>query len=321
MSSAPDNNISRIKLQKILAAIGSEPAEDTTLIGSTEYDWHRPRYFNSRELEKLDDFTREIAAMLSKKLTDSLQNRLEVTVVSTTQHYADEFLSQTSEEKKNDYNLAFGTDQNPLCGVVSIPLQTAIFIVMQLLSDSESEKDSDRVLSELEESLLLDIIHAIIETLSNSFDNYYFHATGNIVKGQPCLELQGTEELCAITFNIKKADSENNSEVRLLMFCNTLDPIAGKTTQVDGEFSAEDISKAIVDRLQEVLVTITAQLGSAVLTFEEVMSLQPCDILLLDKEINEPVELIVQDRALFRGQPAKSAGSYAVVITELCEMK
>ncbi|MBA7706294.1 hypothetical protein ES703_115146 [subsurface metagenome] len=321
MSSAPDNNISRIKLQKILAAIGSEPTEDTTLIGSTEYDWHRPRYFNSRELEKLDDFTREIAAMLSKKLTDSLQNRLKVTVASTTQHYADEFLSQTSEEKKNDYNLAFGTDQNPLCGVVSIPLQTAIFIVTQLLSDSESEKDSDRVLSELEESLLLDITHAIIETLSNSFDNYYFHATGNIVKGQPCLELQGTEELCAITLNIKKTDSENNSEARLLMFCNTLDPIIGKTTQVDGEFSAEDISKAIVDHLQKVLVTITARLGSAVLAFEEVMSLQPCDILLLDKEIDEPVELIVQDQALFRGQPAKSAGNYAVVITELCEMK
>ena len=321
MSSAPDDNISRIKLQKILAAIGSEPAEDTTLIESTEYDWHRPRYFNSRELEKLDDFTREIAAMLSKKLTDSLQNSLEVTVASTTQHYADEFLSQTSEEKKNDYNLAFGTDQTPLCGVVSIPLQTAIFIVMQLLSDSEPEKDSDRVLSELEESLLLDIIHVIVETLSNSSDNYDFHATGSIVKGQPCLELQGTEELCTITFNIKKTGSENNSEAKLLMLCDTLAPIAGKTIQAAGGFSAEDISKAIVDRLQEVLVTITARLGSAVLTFEEVMSLQPCDILLLDKEIDEPVELIVQDRALFRGQPAKSAGSYAVVITELCEMK
>jgi hypothetical protein len=248
MSTAPDNNISRIKLQKVLAAIGSEPAEDTTPIESTEYDWHQPRYFNNRELEKLDDFTREIATMLSKKLTDSLQNKLEVTVASTTQHYADEFLSQTSEEKKNDYNLAFGTDENPLCGVVSIPLQTAIFIVTLLLGDSESEKDSDRVLSELEESLLLDIIHAIVETLSSSSDNYDFHATGSIVKGQPCLELQGTEELCTITFNIKKTGSENNSEAKLLMLCDTLAPIVGKTTQVAGGFSAEDTSKAIVDR-------------------------------------------------------------------------
>jgi flagellar motor switch protein FliM len=47
------------------------------------------------------------------------------------------------------------------------------------------------------------------------------------------------------------------------------------------------------------------------------MSLSPCDILLLNKTISEPLEIIVEGRAVFRGQLAKSSGQQAAVITEL----
>jgi flagellar motor switch protein FliM len=62
-------------------------------------------------------------------------------------------------------------------------------------------------------------------------------------------------------------------------------------------------------------VFITGKLASAVLTFEEIMDLQPDDILLLDKKVDQPAELIVGDRTVYYGSPAKSAGKYAVAIT------
>ena len=49
---------------------------------------------------------------------------------------------------------------------------------------------------------------------------------------------------------------------------------------------------------------------------EEVMSLSVSDILLLDKKVDEPIQLIIEDRMLFRGRAAKSVGNYAAVITE-----
>jgi len=319
MSSAINNNLSRKKLQQLLAAIGSRPTEDTTQIETTEYDWHQPHYFSSSQLSKLDDFAEKTAVMIAKKFTDLCHSNFNVTIASTMQHFANELLGQTSESKKYDYHLAFGSDPNQPCGIVSIPSQTATILVTQLLGDSESEQDSNKALSQLEEALLLDLASAIVEIFSGSYDNYDFRPTGNIVKGQLPLELQGTEELCKFTFNVKKADSENTSETELLIFCETLDPIAGKTAQAADGFSAEDISKAILDRLQEMSVSVTAQLGSAMLAFEELMSLQVNDILLLDKGIDEPIELIAEGRTLFHGQAAKSAGKYAVVITELCD--
>jgi len=41
------------------------------------------------------------------------------------------------------------------------------------------------------------------------------------------------------------------------------------------------------------------------------------DILLLDKKVNESIELVVSGQIAFRGRPAKSAGKHAVVITGL----
>jgi len=319
MSDTISNNFSRKKLQQLLAAIGSSSSEATTQEEFTEYDWHQPHHFNTKELERLDDLAKETAGGLSEKLTELCHSKFDVTVTSTTQQFADELLSPTPDNQDDDYRLTFGTDKDPLCGIVSIPAKTATFLVAQLLGESESHEDSNETLSELERSLLLDIACVIVEVLSGSYDNYDFQPAGGIFRGQPSFELQGTEELWSINLNIKKDGSEDISDAKILICCETLHPFVGRTAQDSVGFSAEETSKAVLENLQEMPVTIAAQLGSAMLTFEEVTSLRPCDILLLDKGIDEPIELTVEGRTVYRGRPAKSTGKYAVVITELCE--
>jgi flagellar motor switch/type III secretory pathway protein FliN len=169
----------------------------------------------------------------------------------------------------------------------------------------------------LEESLLLDIASDIIEALSVSSRSYEFQPAQAIVRGQLPLELRVTEELCKITFAFEKADSENPDkfgEAHLLILCDTLEPVLGKAAQVADGFSAEDVSKAILDHLQQIYVSVTALLSSTVLTFEQIANLQVDDILLLDKRIDEPIELTVEGLTILHGQPAKLAGKYAVVI-------
>lgn len=318
MSGPFDNAAGKKKIHQLLAAVGPGAAKETTQMEAAEYDWLRPHYFSSSQIEKLDDFTQRTASMISGRLSELCHSSFNVTVASTTQHFADNFFSHSAASKTTDYHLAFGADQDRICGTVSTSLQTAILLVTQLLGDSESGKGSDRTLSQLEESLLQDIASSIVEIFSSSYDECDFHPMASIVKGRAPLDAQGTEELCEITFNIKQADSEEDSEVQLLLLCATLDPIVGKNIQPAGGFSTEDISKAILEHLQEMPISITAQLGSAMLTLEEVVSLSPGDVLLLDKAIDEPVDLVIEHRPLLRGHPAKSTGKYAVVITNVC---
>lgn len=316
MSSAAGNNLSRKKIQQLLAAVGSAPTEDTTQIEATEYDWHRPHCFSGAQLNKLDLFTKKVAAEVACKFADFYQSDFDVTVGSTTLHFAAELFDQASEQQ-NNYYLAFGTDQRHRCGLVSISAQAAVAWTTRLLGDSESKEEPDRDLSQLEESLLLDIASSVVEAISGSHNGLDFQLAGDIVKDHLPLELQGPEEVCRIIFNIKKADSDDSSEVCLLVLCNELRTVVAKTAQTNSQISDKDIANAMLDHLQEMPVCITAQLASVVLTFEEIISLQVNDILLLDKKIDEPTELLVDGQTLLRGRPAKSAGNYAVVITEI----
>jgi flagellar motor switch protein FliM len=315
MSGRVTNSMSREKIQQLIMAIGSASKDEAAQVDAAQYNWQEPHYFNKEQLVKLDYFTDAVAAEVARKFAKLCRNEFNVTISSTTQHYVDEILSHLPGSEQMDYYLPFGTGQEHMCGLVGIPEQTAVNWATQLLGDSESEKDSSRNLSQLEESLLLDLASILVDLFSGPDKSLDFHPATSIVKGQWPLELEGTEEICKITFDVKEAESEKSSEAYFLILCSELTPVTGKTARDSGEFSAEDISKFILGHLQEMPVLITGQLASAVLNFEELMNLQLDDIVLLDRRVDQPVELVVDGRTVYYGWPVKSAGKYAVTIT------
>jgi flagellar motor switch protein FliM len=317
MSEGVVNSMSREKIRQLLMAVGSEAAEDTAQTEATEYNWHEPHYFNSGQLAKLKSFTEAAAEAMAQKYSRFCRCEFNVTVASTGQYYVHEFLGKLTESKQKDYYIPFGAGQEQMCGLVGIPEQAAHNWAKQLLGDSESEKEPGGDLTQLEESLLLDLVSALVEVFSGLDKSLDLHSAKSIVKGQCPLEMEGTEELCKISFDVKKADSQKSSEIYFLILCRKLAPVAGKAEQDFTDFSAEDVSKMILGHLHEMTVLITGQLASTVLTFEEIMDLRVDDILMLDKKIDQPAELIVDDRTFYYGCPAKSAGKYAVTITNM----
>jgi len=315
MSGKAMNGMSREKIQQLLVAVGSRPMEDTTQVEATEYDWHKSHYFNKEQLEKLNNLTESIALAMTQQFSKFCRGEFHVTVTSITQHYLSDFLIRLSNGEQKDYYVPFGTTQGRVCGLIGMPLKTVFSWAKQLLGDSASETDTSKDLSQLEESLLLDLVSALVEVFSGIDKSLDFRPEKSIVKGQWPLGDDGTEELCKISFDVKRAGSETGSETYILILCRELESITGKTGQDSGGFSEADISKVILGHLQKMTVLITGQLASTMLTFEEIMDLQVDDIVLLDKRIDQPAELIVDGRTVYCGYLAKSAGNYAVKIT------
>ena len=331
MSNTSTSKLTREKIQQLLAAVGSGPAEDNTQIEAQEYDWRQPHYFAAEKLAKLNTFMETVAAEMAKRLAGLCHSNFDVTVNQITQHFADEFLNPTAEEQHNYYYLAFGTDQNHnpqtqkgaparpsnRCGLVATSLKTAITLTTQLRGDTETQESSDTPLSELEESLLSDVASAIVNALDDSYPNWNFSPDAAVVRNQLPLDLHGAEELCKITFNIKKEDGEDNCELYLLILSDSLEPAVTKAAQTAPKPSQKDIANAMQEHIYQMPVSLFAHLGSAMLTFEETISLQINDILLLDKKVDDPIEIVAEGQTLLKGRPAKSAGNYAVVITHV----
>jgi flagellar motor switch protein FliM len=315
MSSIKANKLNRQKVQQIFAAFGSKTTQDNSNIEVSEYNWNQPCCFTKQQLAKLQSFAENTAVAIAEKFNALYHNNFNVTITSVTQHFANEFLNSAPDSTQNDYCVLFGVEQNYQCGFVGMPPKTAITLATQLLGDSAPE--SERNLSKLEESFLLDIASEIVEAIKDSHKIYDFQPVQNVLRNKFPLSLKEQEVICKVSFNIQKAQADG-LQAYFLILCEKLAPIAGKTVQTSENFSPKDISKAILDNLHKIQVTLSCNLASTTLTFEEITSLQPGDILLLGKKIDKPVELILEGKTILKGQLAKSNGNYALVITKVC---
>jgi flagellar motor switch protein FliM len=317
-----DNNSGRTKMQQLLAAIGSRQTDASKNMDAPPYDWYQPHCFSSQQMQRLSVFAAKVAASLAAKFGVLCQKSSEVTIVSTSEHFSAQFIGQgeTNQDEKNqgpvNYYLPFATGQEEPCGFVSIPPQTALMWTTQLLGDTDSKENTTRPLSDLEVSLLFDIAKLIVDSISATAEKSSFRSTSGTVMDSLPLQLKGTEEFCKITFKVKKQDSETASEAHILILCEKLIPLVADSAQTAGKFTDKEIARAMQSHIETISIPITVQLASVAVTVEDALNLSAGDILVLDKRIDEPANLLVNGKAIFRGRCAKSAGNYAIAITE-----
>jgi flagellar motor switch protein FliM len=317
MTDVPLHHLSRAKIQRLLTAVGSAtpevPAE--VALEVAEYNWRDPHYFNEDQRNRLAAVMSQVAALLSEKFVHFYGTESNVTPTSITQHFAGDLVSQVKLERS--FCLSFGPDAKHRCGFLAVETETALNGVTLLLGDSETPNDPDRRLSALEESLLSDVVVAVTKTFVDSLRPHVELSHGDeVAKGFPAVSYESTDEICVIVFSVRSTEINEASEMRFVLPCRQLAPLVGKSVQPPAKVAPEELERAMMEHLQQMPVTVTVKLSSTWLSFEEVLDLGQGDIVLLDKRINQPIDLIIDNHTIFQGRPARSAGHYAVLITE-----
>jgi flagellar motor switch protein FliN/FliY len=88
-----------------------------------------------------------------------------------------------------------------------------------------------------------------------------------------------------------------------------------RPTQSAGE------SNASLDRLFDVTVAVTAELGRATLTIADVLKLGVGSVVELNRPTSQPVDLVVQGVRLARGEVTVVDDCFAIRITEIADPK
>lgn len=309
-------NLNRAKLHRLLAAVGSTPDPIETTGEAVVYDWRDPHYFNEDQRNRLAALMSQVAAVLSERCAHFFNREFNVVPVSITQHFANDLDRQM--DLKRSFSLSFGPNAKPPCGCLTIRAEVAMGWVTRLLGDSESEQNPDRVLSSLEQSLLSNLVGAMAEAFLRSLRPHQdLKPAGEVARGPIAAAFEPTDPICRIVFQIGGPEAEGASdEVAFIVSGPALAPIVEKTIPAKAAASQEELASLLMEHVHEMPVPITARLGSTRLSFEDVVDLAPGDVLLLDKPIDEPVDLVVHNQTVFRGRPAQAAGQYAVFVTE-----
>lgn len=313
MTDLSANPLSTAKIRQLLAAVGSTHAQDQADGPVTEYNWRDPHHFNRDQLGRLAAVMDQAAVRLAGVFRRFYNQEFEVSATSITQQFADEVRRCLDEE--GSYCLTFSPEKGPPCGFLTLSAETARALAKKLLGDSGPADDPERPLSKLEESLLSDLVTAVLEGFLATWRPHHdLKPDSQACKGQPSIQFELTEEICRIVFQARRADE--TLEITLLLPCRRLAVPAGKTVAAMPRISPQELSHALMEHLHRMRVTVVARLASTAVSFREALDLGPGDVLLLEKPIDGPVEVVVDGRTLFQGRAARSHGRYAIAVTE-----
>jgi flagellar motor switch protein FliN/FliY len=300
---------------RLRTALGSNPADETTPAEVTKYDWRSPRYFNEDQRNRLAAVMSQVAASIGTGFAHSFNREVTVSPTSIAQHFAGRLRDLGLADGR--YYLTFAAGKDKGWGFLSITAETALRWVKRLLGDSGSDADTSRALSSLEESLLIDLAAAAMDAfLSPLRAHEELRAGDRLLKDNPQAQFEPAQEICMIVFAVTGSESQEKDEVLFVLPCSLLAPLAGKSRKAIQPTPPDELSRMLMEHVQQMPITITARLGHTALRFEELLELGRDDILLLDRLLDEAIELLVDGRVVFRGRVAQSDGQRAVVITQ-----
>lgn len=81
--------------------------------------------------------------------------------------------------------------------------------------------------------------------------------------------------------------------------------------------SKEKMLESKMDILCDIELDATLRFGSREMTLQEVLELVPGSVLELDRHVSEPMDLVVGDRIVARGEVVVLNGNFALRVTEV----
>jgi flagellar motor switch protein FliM len=211
----------------------------------------------------------------------------------------------------------------PLRGNIILALEARlIFILLDYYLGGTGQthvKTEGRDFSKFEQRFIHQIVTLFIHDLQKAWEPL-MPVSISLVRNETNPQFAMIVNPTEITVTAKfKIEIENQSWDILLSFpYPAIEPVREK---LYGGFQSDQLAadpewgNRFKMELQGCKVSVTAEIGSAVLSLEEVAQLAVGDIILLDRAVNEEIPLQVEDRVKFYGRPGISNGNNALVIS------
>ncbi len=322
--------LSQNEIDELLAALStgevdvSEIEEEKKEKKVRKYDFSRPDKFAKDQLRTLEIIHENFSRLLNNFLSGYLRTYIEVDVISVQSLIYTEFSNSIS----NPAILGI-VDFAPFDGQIIIDISSDIANAMieRVLGGtgkSNASSKESRSLTEIEMTLLRNILIKFINLLKEPW--------GNIVELRPKLEnietnaqfaqiVSPAESVALITFNLHIG--ENEGMVNICIPHYVIEPILPSlssrlwfATSNKREVTEEE-RDALETGISRSKLNLTTVVGGSSISVSELLNLQKGDIILLNKHVEESLEIYVENKLKFKGKPGIKKKNVAVLITDV----
>jgi flagellar motor switch protein FliM len=217
-------------------------------------------------------------------------------------------------------------------GVISTqPLETTILVSAEqqlvfrfielLIGGTSSETRMNRTLTEIELALARRTFHGLVEQLSVAW-NELFGLDLHLVDLEAIVanvELAPPSEP-TVVLTIEARSGQSSSTMSLLVPYRAIAAVgsrlSGQYADVDAPAQDEELEAALEAAIGGVEVEAAVEVGSLVLTIDDVLALKAGDVVQLHSRADEGATVCIGATRLYRAKPGRSGSRRAIEITE-----
>lgn len=316
--------LSQNEIDSLLNALNSgevdaqEMKEDTIERKVKKYDFKNPQKIAKEQLRTIEIIHENFARLFQTYLSGYLRATVRAEVVTVDQYAYSEFSNAIS----NPAFLSIMT-MRPLSGEILLDISPniAFGIIDKLLGGEGNQTSEIRNFTEIERSLLENMMHKTVDIISEAWDN--------VIILSPSLEKIETnaqfaqivppnETITLVTMNVSIGEIEG-----LLNVCIphlVIEPILNKLStklwfSTTRKETTQEEKDYLQKRIRNTAVPVTAELGSTILTVRDLLEVQVGDVIPLRKSIEDEVDVQVGSYKKFVGILGANKNNMAVKIT------
>ncbi len=317
--------LSQSEIDNLLSALSSgeldvEEIKDNNEKQVKDYDFARPSKFSKEHLRTLEIIFEHYGRLLTTNLPVYLRKSVQVEVMNSEAVTYSEFSNALS----NPVLLGI-VNFAPLHGNIIIEMASNLgyAIVDRMLGGRGDALEKTRDFSEIElliiERILVVCVNLLVEPWENVVE-IHPHLERIETNSQYAQIISPSEMIAIITMNIKIGSVEGLMNI-CLPYITVEDVIDKLNTrywyaniQSHDETDYADAIESIINKAQ---VPIKAVLGKSSISVMDFATLQPGDIIKLDREVEDELDVYVGDIRKFTALPGSTGDKYAVRVTSV----
>ncbi len=317
--------LSQSEIDNLLSALSSgeldvEEIKDNNEKQVKDYDFARPSKFSKEHLRTLEIIFEHYGRLLTTNLPVYLRKSVQVEVMNSEAVTYSEFSNALS----NPVLLGI-VNFAPLHGNIIIEMASNLgyAIVDRMLGGRGDALEKTRDFSEIElliiERILVVCVNLLVEPWENVVE-IHPHLERIETNSQYAQIISPSEMIAIITMNIKIGNVEGLMNI-CLPYITVEDVIDKLNTrywyaniQSHDETDYADAIESIINKAQ---IPIKAVLGKSSISVMDFATLQPGDIIKLDREVEDELDVYVGDIRKFTALPGSTGDKYAVRVTSV----
>jgi flagellar motor switch protein FliM len=284
------------------------------------YDFRRPNKFTREHVRALQIASETFARQFTTALSTTLRTVSQVQAKGIHQLTYDEYI----REIPNPTYLAI-LSLPPLVGasIFHLPLPVVMTAVDRLLGGPGTAPSVHRPLTEIEQSLMRDLLGRVLRELAYAFESLtplepaVIHQESN-----PQFAQIGSPSDMVIVFVYDLRIGGQDGEATLCIPFTALQPVLDEVTGnslLTGrvEADADSVRAALAGRMGAAPVTVSVCFQPVALPLSDIVDLRPGDVLPLDHRVDTPLEVSVGGVPRFTARPGRRGKRLACVITSV----